>query len=88
MKTLSVDLGERSYPIYIGENLFAQEALLRNHIHGRQVVIVSNETVAPLYLKSVQAMLTGFNVETTILPDGEQFKNLGGIGAILRYQVQ
>lgn len=51
MQTLKVDLGERSYPIYIGEGLLDQPELLAPHIAGRQVAIVSNETVAPLYLE-------------------------------------
>ena len=82
MKTLSVDLGERSYPIYIGEDLFAQADLLRKHISGRQVVIVSNETIAPLYLKNVQDMLSGYEVQVSILPDGEQYKNLDVLNTI------
>jgi len=75
MKILNVDLGERSYPIYIGQGLLKQD-LLRQHIHGKQVMIVSNETIAPLYLKQTQNLLDGFEQKTVILPDGEQFKNL------------
>lgn len=82
MKTLTVDLGDRSYPIHIGQALFAQVDLLRKHILGRQVVIVSNETIAPLYLKQVQDMLSGYNVEVCILPDGEQYKNLDVLNTI------
>lgn len=51
MQTLKVELGERSYPIYIGEGLLDQPELLAPHIAGKQVAIVSNETVAPLYLQ-------------------------------------
>ena len=51
MRTLTVDLGDRAYPIFIGTDLIADaSALYRPHIHGSQVMIVSNETVAPLYL--------------------------------------
>jgi len=82
MKTLNVDLGDRSYPIYIGEALFADANLLRKHISGRQVVIVSNETIAPLYLKSIQDMLSGYEVQVSILPDGEQYKNLDVLNTI------
>ena len=53
MQTLIVELGERSYPIYIGPGLLDQADLLRPHIPGRQVLVVSNETVAPLYLEPV-----------------------------------
>jgi len=76
MKTLNVDLGERSYPIYIGQSLLQQPALLTKHIQNRQVMIVSNETIAPLYLDNVIDMLSGFEVHQIILPDGEQYKNL------------
>ena len=76
MNTLTVDLGDRSYPIYIGSGLLAQRELLMPLVQGRQVMIVSNETIAPLYLHVVQKGLEGCQVETVILPDGEQFKTL------------
>jgi 3-dehydroquinate synthase len=82
MKTLTVALGERSYPIHIGQNLLAQPELLRAHVRGRQVLVVSNETVAPLYLQRVLDMLTGLDVSSVILPDGEQFKNLDTLNLI------
>lgn len=76
MQTLTVNLGERSYPIYIGTGLLGRSDLLRELISGKQVLIVTNETVAPLYLEKTQAMLTAFQHETVILPDGEHYKNL------------
>lgn len=76
MTTLTVDLGERSYPIYIGSGLLGQEELLKKHIPGKSTLIVSNETVAPLYLEKTQSMLLGLKSETVILPDGEKYKNL------------
>lgn len=76
MKTLSVELGNRSYPIYIGQDLLGKPELLAPHIKGRQVLLVSNDTVAPLYLEKALAALEGFQVETVILPDGEQYKTL------------
>jgi 3-dehydroquinate synthase len=82
MKTLTVDLGERSYPIHIGQDLLDDPALLRPHIHGRQVMVVSNETIAPLYLDRLLALLTEYDVTTVILPDGEQFKNLDTLNTI------
>ncbi len=82
MKTLTVDLGARSYPIHIGQNLLDDPALLAPHIHGRQVLVVSNETVAPLYLDRLLALLADFDVATVILPDGEQFKNLDTLNII------
>ncbi|MDF1528776.1 MAG: 3-dehydroquinate synthase [Sedimenticola sp.] len=74
--TLKVDLAERSYPIYIGSNLLADSTIYRPHIHGQQILIVTNTTVAPLYLAAVKSALDGYQVETVILPDGEQYKTL------------
>jgi len=74
MQTLTVDLGERSYPIYIGAGLLARADLFRPHLAGRQVAIVTNETVAPLYLKSLEASLAGCELTSIVLPDGESYK--------------
>lgn len=76
MHTLTVDLGERSYPIYIGDALLGQPDLIKQHIPGNSAMIVTNETVAPLYLDKTQSMLSGIRYETTVLPDGEKYKNL------------
>ncbi len=75
MKTLVVDLGERSYPIYIGDGLLARDELLRTHLAGQQVMIVSNDTVAPLYLHKVQAAVADLQHHAVVLPDGEKYKN-------------
>ena len=77
MHTLHVDLGARSYPIYIGRDLFSDGSLLRAHIQGRQLALVSNETVAPLYVDRVRAAVGDIDLLTDIvLPDGEQYKTL------------
>jgi len=76
MKELLVELGDRSYPIYIGSGLLSQSELFIKHIKSKQVVVVTNETIAPLYLNAVLNNLQGYTVETVILPDGEQFKTL------------
>ncbi|MDH5184371.1 MAG: 3-dehydroquinate synthase [Gammaproteobacteria bacterium] len=76
MKTLGVDLGERSYPIYIGNGLLGNAELVTPHIRGTQVLIVSNETVAPLYLQQAKKAFDAYQVETVILPDGEKYKTL------------
>lgn len=73
---LNVELGERSYPIYIGSQLLGRPDLYAEHIKSKQVLIVTNETVAPLYLDQVRKTLTSYQVETVILPDGEQHKTL------------
>lgn len=75
MQTLQVDLGERSYPIHIGEQLIERGELLSRHIRGRQVAVVTNETVAPLYLDSLSRSLADFTVTPVVLPDGEAHKN-------------
>lgn len=77
MQTLQVSLGTRSYPIHIGQHLSLQTLLLP-HIAGQQVMIVSNTTVAPLYLAAYQDCLqaVGLSVAVCILPDGEQYKTL------------
>ena len=76
MKTLNVSLGDRSYPIYIGTKLLDDTGLFDRHIHSSQVMVVSNETVAPLYLSRVLANLQGKQVATVILPDGEAYKSM------------
>lgn len=76
MHTLNVELGERRYPIYIGAGLLGRTDLLAPHIPGRQVLVVSNETVAPLYLERLSAALNGHRQHNVILPDGEQYKTL------------
>ncbi|WP_271409540.1 3-dehydroquinate synthase [Pseudomonas sp. Q1-7] len=75
MRTLQVDLGERSYPIHIGAGLLSQPELFTPHIAGRQVAIVTNETVAPLYLETLTRTLQSYSVLPIVLPDGEAYKN-------------
>ncbi|CAC9582641.1 3-dehydroquinate synthase (EC 4.2.3.4) [uncultured Gammaproteobacteria bacterium] len=82
MKTLNLDLGKKSYPIYIGQALLDQTELLINHIKGKQVMIVTNTTVAPLYLEQVKALLGLLNIAEVILPDGEQYKTLDTVNLI------
>ncbi len=82
MKTLNLDLGEKSYPIYIGQDLLSQSELLSKHISGKQIMLVSNTTVAPLYLDKVKLLLNSFDVAEVILPDGEQYKTLDSVNLI------
>lgn len=74
MITLTVDLDIRSYPIFIGSGLLSITHLLREAITGSSAFIVTNETVAPLYLQHVQSLLTGIRHEAVCLPDGEIYK--------------
>lgn len=77
MRTLNVSLGQRSYSILIGPNLYSDPKLLGEQIWGNKVAIVTNETVAPLYLNALSQVIadTGVEVLSIILPDGEKFKN-------------
>ena len=81
-RRLEVDLGERSYPILIGPGIISSAESYRNSIRSRQVMVVTNETVAPLYLDKVLQALPGFHVEQVILPDGEQYKTLEVLNTI------
>jgi 3-dehydroquinate synthase len=82
-QTLTVELSDqRSYPIYIGQGLLADETCLLPHIVGRQVCIVTNDTVGPLYLETVQSLLKGYHVSTVVLPDGEAYKTLDTVSRI------
>lgn len=76
MHTLQVSLAERSYPIHIGTGLLDQSELLAPVLRGKQAVVVTNETVAPLYLARLEQALgqIGVQVLPVVLPDGEQFK--------------
>lgn len=77
MQTLTVALNERAYPIHIGENLLQRSELILPHLASRQVAIVTNTTVAPLYLQALSDALTsrGVSILPIILPDGEKYKN-------------
>ncbi len=77
MRTLTVALGARSYPIHIGPGLLARPELVMPHLKAPLAAIVSNETVAPLYLAGFSAMLReqGVRVTEIVLPDGEEHKN-------------
>jgi len=82
MNTIQVHLGDRSYPIYMGEGNLNNPELLTQHIKSKQVVVVTNETIAPLYLQNVIANLQQYQIETVILPDGEQYKTLASMDII------
>jgi len=73
-RELTVDLGERSYPIIIGPGLLGSTDL-SPYVAGSQVMIVTNDTVAPLYLDRIRNRFPGKQVDTVVLPDGEKFKD-------------
>ncbi len=85
LHTLNVDLADRSYPIYIGHHLLDNPALINDHIQGSSAVIVSNTTVAPLYLDKVENSLQSAEIrfDTVILEDGEAYKTLRSVEQII-----
>lgn len=76
MPTLTVNLGERSYPIYIEAGVLQHTEILHRHIHGKQVMIVTNNQLAPLYLSTLQKQLADYQCNVVIVPDGESYKTL------------
>src|SRR5690348_6313936 len=76
MHTLTVQLGARSYPILIGSGLFGSSELLTQYLPQRDVLLVSNSVVAPLYAARVQRALSNRRVVEAVLPDGERYKTL------------
>jgi 3-dehydroquinate synthase len=83
MDRLTVELGERSYPILIGSGLIASAALLGAEVPGRDLLLVSNTTVAPLYADALKASLTGRRVVEVSLPDGEAHKTLENVARLI-----
>lgn len=83
MTTLQVELGQRTYPIEIGEGLLADGALLRRALSAEQLMVVTNETVAALYLAQLVGHFADRACHTVILPDGEAHKTLASFERIL-----
>jgi 3-dehydroquinate synthase len=82
-RTITVELGERSYPIVIGSGLLGGGFDVAAHVAGKDCLVVSNETVAPLYLDALVACLGDKQVETVVLPDGEAYKTLDTVTTVL-----
>jgi 3-dehydroquinate synthase len=83
MDRLQIDLGARSYPILIGQGLLQDAGVVAAAVASRDVLVVTNETVAPLYLARLAQGLAGRRVATVVLPDGEQYKTLATVERIL-----
>ena len=77
MRSLTVALDARSYPIHIGSGLLSRADIIREHLEAPLAAIVSNETVAPLYLEALTSALRDLGVRVTeiVLPDGESHKD-------------
>lgn len=84
---LSVNLPEHAYSIYIGENLLSQ-SFWQATVCGQQVLIVTNTTVAPLYLNNIKQLFNGLQCDDIILPDGEQYKNWQSLNHIFDHLIE
>ncbi len=82
MQTLKVDVGHTNYPITIGPGLLGEASLLGAQIPGPDLMVVTNTTVAPLYLGKLRASLGGRRIVECVLPDGEQYKTLQMAGGV------
>jgi 3-dehydroquinate synthase len=82
MQRLHIELGERSYPILIGPGLLHDAARVGGSVAARDVLVVTNTTVAPLYLARLERALQGKRVASLALPDGEQHKTLATLNRV------
>jgi 3-dehydroquinate synthase len=83
IQTITVALGQRSYPVWIGAGLLADHARWRAMLRGRHALVVSNTTVAPLYLEQVARGLDGLHWSSFLLDDGEAHKSFANVGRAL-----
>ena len=85
---LQVELGERSYPIHIGPGLLKRNDLLQELLDARQIVVITNQTVGPLYSAPLRARLGAAEVYEMVLPDGEHTKSLTVFGDIMTFLLE
>lgn len=85
MALLTVDLAERSYPIYIGSKGLGNINNFTQHINGKRVCIVSNDIVAPIYLESLITLLGDYEVDSIVLADGEAQKSIANFDKIMSH---
>jgi 3-dehydroquinate synthase len=83
VETLHVELGSRSYPILIDTGLLGRPEVFRQHLPARDLAVVSNTTVAPLYLRQLTRSLEARRIVEIILPDGEAHKTLDNTARVL-----
>ncbi len=82
MHIINVQLGTRSYPIYIGDGLLSSADTYAQHIVGKQIMVVTNATIADLYLESLTQTLSDFEVHAKVIGDGEKYKNIEVLNTI------
>ncbi|MGC1549267.1 MAG: 3-dehydroquinate synthase [Rhodanobacter sp.] len=83
IQTIDVTLGTRSYPVWIGRGLLTDHARWRRALRGRHALVISNSTVAPLYLDRVAQGLEGLHWSSFLLDDGETHKTFANVGRAL-----
>jgi len=82
METLNVDLGDRSYPIFIGKGILKDPELSKPFVKGNSISTVTNTTIAPLYIDSIHRLTSNFKNIGIILPDGEAYKTMDTLGKV------
>ncbi len=80
---MSIQLPLQTYPVYLGSSLLSEKALFARHIRGKQVMIVTQKKIADLYLKDLLATLSAYRCDLSLLPQGEQYKNLRSWSKVL-----
>jgi len=89
MKKINIQFDERSYPIYIGEGLISNDELISQHILGKKVAIITNDTVADIYLKTLIDTVSPYKeLISIILPDGESHKSKDSLDSIYTQLLQ
>lgn len=83
MKTIQIELKEKSYPVYLGRGLLSDSTIWSRHLGAGKTLIVSNEVVAPLYLDTLRSALAGRELDIHVIPDGERHKNVETWNGIL-----
>ena len=85
MRTLKVNLEDRSYPIYIGSDVSLNNELYSKHINSKKIALITNEQIADLYLSEISQTLNAFDLKTLVLPEGETEKNLETVGKAVEF---
>ncbi|MDF2866690.1 MAG: aroB [Gammaproteobacteria bacterium] len=88
LERIDVTVASKHYPIYIGKDLLNQSHLIIQHLSARQIMIVTNSSVAPYYLSKLQAQLHDYQCDTLILPDGEAYKTLETLATIFTHLIE
>lgn len=75
-ETINLTTGDHQYPIHVGSGLLADREMIAPHIQGRRVMLISNETVGPMFAPDIRCALADVELDEFLLPDGEAFKTL------------